>query len=124
MRKPALEEVIGYILMIGVITSLMMELAGLVLYVTDERTMEIDLKDPEACVRSRNFFAYILDVASSMFGNPDYASLMALGLVLLMLTPYLRVVASAVYFAFSRNYKYVAITLIVLAMLTASLIAH
>jgi uncharacterized membrane protein len=59
-----------------------------------------------------------------MFGNPDYASLMALGLVLLMLTPYLRVVASAVYFAFSRNYKYVAITLIVLAMLTASLIAH
>jgi len=28
LRKPALEEVIGYILIIGVITSLMMELTG------------------------------------------------------------------------------------------------
>jgi uncharacterized membrane protein len=124
LRKPALEEVIGYILIIGVITSLMMELTGLVLYVTDKKTTEIDLNDPEACVRSRDFFAYILDVASSMFSNPDYASLMTLGLVILMLTPYLRVVASVVYFAFSHNYKYVTITLMVLAMLTASLIAH
>ncbi len=124
MRKPALEEVIGYILVIGVITSLTMELAGLVLYVSGKRTMEIDLSDPEAYVRSRDFFAYVFDVASSTFGNPNYATVMALGLVFLMLTPYLRVVASVVYFAFSRNYKYVAITLIVLAMLTASLMAR
>ena len=124
MKRPSLEEVIGYILVIGVTTSLIMELAGLILYVTGKGTTEIDLSDFEAYVRSQDFFAYITDVVGSVLSNPNYATVMALGLVLLMLTPYLRVVASVVYFALSRNYKYVVITLIVLAMLTASLIVH
>jgi uncharacterized membrane protein len=124
LRRPALEDVIGYILIIGVVTSLIMESAGLVLYTVDKGTVGIDLSDSEARVRSRDFFAYIIDVVASVLSNPSYASVMALGLVLLMLTPYLRVVASVVYFALSHNYKYVVITLIVLAMLTASLIAH
>ena len=124
MRRPTLEEVIGYILIIGVTTSLIIESAGLALYVVGKGAIEIDLSDPEAYVRSRDFFAYIIDVVSSVLGNPNYVDVMALGLVLLMLTPYLRVVASVVFFAFSRNYKYVVITLIVLAMLTVSLIAH
>lgn len=124
MRRPALEDVIGYILIIGVVTSLIMESAGLVLYTVNKGTVGIDLSDSEARVRSRDFFAYIIDVVASVLSNPSYASVMALGLVLLMLTPYLRVVASVVYFALSYNYKYVVTTLIVLAMLTASLIAH
>jgi len=124
LRRPTLEEVIGYILIIGVTTSLIIESAGLALYVVGKGAIEIDLSDPEAYVRSRDFFAYIIDVVSSVLGNPNYVDVMALGLVLLMLTPYLRVVASVVFFAFSRNYKYVVITLIVLAMLTVSLIAH
>ena len=124
MRGPTLEDVIGYILIIGVTTSLLIESAGLALYVADKGTIEIDLSDPKACARSQDFFAYIIDVTSSVLGNPNYASVMALGLVLLMLTPYIRVVASVVYFAFYRNYKYVVITLIVLAILTASLIVH
>jgi uncharacterized membrane protein len=124
LKRPSLEEVIGYILVIGVTTSLIMEFAGLILYVTDKGTTEIDLGDFEAYVRSQDFFAYMIDVVGSVLSNPSYASVMALGLVLLMLTPYLRVVASVVYFTLSRNYKYVVITLIVLVMLTASLIAH
>ena len=124
MRRLTLEDVIGYILVIGVATSLLIESAGLALYVADRGAIEIDLSDLEACARPRDFFAYMIDVTSSVLGNPNYASVMALGLVLLMLTPYIRVVASVVYFAFYRNYKYVVITLIVFAILTASLIVH
>ena len=124
MRRLTLEDVIGYILVIGVATSLLIESVGLALYVADRGAIEIDLSDLEAYARPQDFFAYIIDVTSSVLGNPNYASVMALGLVLLMLTPYIRVVASVVYFAFYRNYKYVVITLIVLAILTASLIVH
>jgi len=124
LRRLTLEDVIGYILVIGVATSLLIESAGLALYVADRGAIEIDLSDLEAYARPQDFFAYIIDVTSSVLGNPNYASVMALGLVLLMLTPYIRVVASVVYFAFYRNYKYVVITLIVFAILTASLIVH
>jgi uncharacterized membrane protein len=40
------------------------------------------------------------------------------------MTPYLRVVASVVYFGLVRNAKYLIITLFVLIILTASLLVH
>lgn len=124
MKRPALEKIISYILMVGVMTSLIMEAVGLVLYAMDKGTTEIGLSDPEAYISSQDFFAYVIGVVTLTLSDFNYASVMALGLALLMLTPYLRVVASVIYFAFSRNYKYVVITLIVLAMLTVSLITH
>jgi len=124
LKRPALEKIISYILIVGVMTSLIMEAVGLVLYAMDKGTTEIDLSDPEAYISSQDFFAYVIGVVTLTLSDFNYASVMALGLALLMLTPYLRVVASVIYFAFSRNYKYVVITLIVLAMLTVSLITH
>jgi len=51
-------------------------------------------------------------------------SLIALGIVLLMVTPYLRVLASVLYFTVERNPKYALISLFVLAVLTISLKVH
>jgi uncharacterized membrane protein len=41
-----------------------------------------------------------------------------------MITPYVRVLASVVYFGVVRNLKYVIITAFVLVILTASLLVH
>ncbi len=49
---------------------------------------------------------------------------MTAGVIVLMLTPYLRVVLSAAYFAWEKDAKYVLITLFVLIVLTLSLVLH
>jgi len=121
LRRPALEEVLSCILIIGVATSLIIEFIGLALYVTSEGTMVVDMSGLGTYVRSRNFFDYIIDVVASTLNNPNYANVTALGLMFLMLTQYLVVLASAVYFALSRNCKYVVITLVILVILTVSL---
>jgi uncharacterized membrane protein len=49
---------------------------------------------------------------------------MTLGLVALILTPYIRVITSVIYFTWKKNSKYVLVTLFVLITLTASLALH
>jgi uncharacterized membrane protein len=43
------------------------------------------------------------------------------GVVILILTPYVRVLMSVLYFAWEKNTKYILITLFVLLLLTISL---
>ena len=47
--------------------------------------------------------------------------LLTLGLLMLILTPFLRVVGTALVFAWERDWRYVAITLLVLAVMIAGL---
>mgnify|MGYP001773211890 CR=1 FL=1 len=124
MRGHVLETVIGYILIVGVVASLMMEVIGLAMYVADKGFIDINLSNSEAYVKSQDFFVYMANTAHSLLEDFNYVNVMALGLAILMLTPYLRVVASLLYFAITRNYKYTMITLMVLTMLTLSLILH
>ncbi|MGB9728696.1 MAG: DUF1634 domain-containing protein [Thermoprotei archaeon] len=124
MKKPDLEIIIGYILAIGVITSLVIESLGLTMYIIDKGTTQIDLNDENMHIKFQDFFIYLSNITQSTFHKFDYINIMAFGLAILMLTPYLRVVASVLYFIFTHNYKYVIITLIVLTILTLSLITH
>jgi len=50
--------------------------------------------------------------------------LMTLGIATLILTPFVRVIASALYFAWKRDTRYVLITAFVLVALTVSLALH
>ena len=56
--------------------------------------------------------------------GPTPLHVLEFGIVLLMMTSYLRVVASVIYFGFAKNFKYLFITIFVLVILTASLILH
>ena len=47
--------------------------------------------------------------------------LLTLGLLMLILTPFLRVVGTALVFVWERDWRYVSITLLVLAVMIASL---
>jgi uncharacterized membrane protein len=58
----------------------------------------------------------------------DYAGkmavfLMSVGVVILILTPYVRVLMSVLYFAWEKDTQYIFITLFVLVLLTISLAA-
>ena len=50
--------------------------------------------------------------------------LMIAGIVVLILTPFIRIIVSVVYFGREKNWKYVFITLFVLLVITLSLTLH
>src|SRR3989454_12201274 len=117
-----LETVISYILMIGVLVSLTVEVVGLGYYATTE-SLQVDFTSRWQ-TSGNDFFAYAWGTLLSVGEGATPLSLIALGIVLLMVTPYVRVLASVVYFTVERNPKYALISLFVLSVLTISLKAH
>ena len=119
-----LEKVIGYILMLGVAISLIVESVGIFNYYLVNGNLEITFQ-PDLALKGTNIFSYagatILKFITG--GWTDY-SFLGLGVVLLLMTPYARVWTSVIYFSLMKNVKYVLITGIVLVILTASMLAH
>ena len=117
-----LEITIGWILIIGVLASVVFESIGLALNYTQTRDLSVTLS-PAWNVQSSNFFSFVVSALPSVVTAPSAVSLVALGIVLLMLTPYARVVVSVIYYGVTKDYRYFGITLLVLAIITISLIA-
>jgi uncharacterized membrane protein len=117
-----LETTISYLLIIGVMASLVTEVAGMILMYLSYKQLLIS-SDPGFIIRGRDFFTFVYNQFTN---NNETAAvrLMTLGIVFLMLTPYLRVIISAFYFSLRKNVKYVLITLFVLILLTVSLATH
>ncbi|MEM0381846.1 MAG: DUF1634 domain-containing protein [Nitrososphaerota archaeon] len=114
-----LEILISSVLATGVILSLVILSIASAFYLSDIGP-EIILSD-EYRVVSPSFIDYVKNLAGISF---EADRLMAVGLVLLMLTPYARVIASFIYFAIKRDLKYSLITAFVLVVLTVSLLTH
>lgn len=118
-----LETAISYLLILGVVISLSLEVIGLIFFFRSYSNLNI-LENSVAFIRGENFFSFV----SALFqgANMQNSSLlfMTLGLVALILTPYIRVITSVIYFTWKKNSKYVLVTLFVLIILTASLALH
>ncbi|TLX97860.1 MAG: DUF1634 domain-containing protein [Thaumarchaeota archaeon] len=123
VRGRDLETIISYILTIGVLVSLAVEAVGLGYYYATTESLRVDFTSRWQ-TSGNDFFAYAWGTLLSLGEGATPLSLIALGIVLLMVTPYLRVLASVVYFTVERNPKYALISLFVLAVLTISLKAH
>ena len=118
-----LETAISWLLIIGVIISLTLEIAGIAIYYHAFGQLSIST-DQSMFIQGKNFFAFIYDQFRSGQGGSAAARLMTAGIVVLILTPFVRVVVSVFYFAREKNLKYVVITLFVLIVLTISLLKH
>ncbi len=117
-----LETAISWVLLIGLAVSMILELAGIVLYARDYGRLTTS-RDPAVFIRGHDFFSFIADQFRSHAGSPA-SVLMIAGIIVLMITPYVRVLLSVFYFAWEKDLKYVLITLFVLAVLTVSLVLH
>jgi uncharacterized membrane protein len=123
-RESRLETIISYLLITGVIISLCLEITGLVLFSRLYHNLYILPDNKSLFIQGRDFFTFLYTIARGE-GMANQAILfMTLGVAVLILTPYVRVVASFIYFAWERNYKYVLITAFVLVILTVSLTLH
>lgn len=86
---------------------------------TGSQTLELT---SQWSVTSNNFFSFVASGLPSFISSPSPFGLVALGVILLMLTPYVRVLVSVVYFAKTDDVRYLGITLVVLAIITLSLL--
>jgi uncharacterized membrane protein len=118
-----LESAISVLLIIGVVLSLLLEITGIILLYISYKELLLS-QEPGFFIKGSNFFTFLFDQLRFNTGESLSIRLMTIGIVILMLTPFLRVVISAIYFAIRKNIKYTLITLFVLAVLTISLTLH
>ncbi len=123
-EEDKLETAISLVLIGGVILSLILESYGLFLYHHLSGKTAI-LYTPQWRMDGTNFFTYIAHLFRNLAsGGGSPVDWMALGIVTLMLTPYIRVVAAVGFYAVKKDWKYLFITLFVLTVLTGSLAIH
>ncbi len=117
-RMNNMDVLVGYILLVGVLLSVLLIVAGTVWNWILTSHLSI-----QYTISGENYFGFLLSSLRQLFaGARQPRLLISLGIVTLMFTPYLRVAASMVYFAaVARNLKYTLFTLFVFAVLTYSL---
>jgi uncharacterized membrane protein len=118
-----LETWVSYVLILGVLISLMLEAVGISLFYIRSHTVAIS-EDKSMFIHGRDFFTFLVHLCRETALSPTPIRLMALGIAILILTPYIRAIMSVLYFLKTRNATYAVITAFVLAVLTVSLIAH
>ncbi len=117
-RSATMEALIGSILLGGVLASMALIVAGLAWSWSVSGTLGLDYQ-----LGGTNLFASLaVDLAQIFVPESRGQALVSAGIAMLLLTPYLRVLASVFFFAFvQRNGKYTLFTGFVLAVLTYSL---
>jgi uncharacterized membrane protein len=118
-----LEDGVSYVLIAGVVVSLILEVAGMILFFQAFHSFTIS-EGSTVFVRGRDFFAFLGRLLFETSRQMIALRLMMLGIAVLILTPYVRAVMSVIYFVATKNVKYTIITLFVLVILTISLMAH
>jgi uncharacterized membrane protein len=113
-----MEIIVGYILLGGVLVSMTLVTAGLIWHWIATGELGLDYS-----IGGMNLFEFVLaDVRQVAADAVRPRLLVNLGIAALMLTPYARVLASMLYFAFvERNGKYTLFTGFVFSVLTYSL---
>ncbi len=113
-----MEVLVGYILQIGVLVSMALIALGMAW-----RWWNTGALGLEYTLAGMSFFEFVLSDLHQVFAGMFRPRLLVnLGIATLMLTPYVRVFASMLYFAIvARNGKYTLFTAFVFAVLTYSL---
>jgi uncharacterized membrane protein len=112
-----LEQIIGNLLRIGVLTAAAVVLLGGIFYLKEHGGGHPDYHSFHGeSLELRSVSAILKD-----FGSLKSPAIIQFGLLLLVLTPIARVVFSAVGFILERDHLYLALTLVVLLVLLYSL---
>ena len=118
-----LETAVSYLLIVGVVVSVILEAIGIALYYGAYGNVQVS-QNQAVFISGKNFFAFIIYQTQHLIGSQNALLFMTLGLIILILTPYIRAITSVIYFAWEKHFKYVLITMFVLVVLTLSLALH
>ncbi len=122
-RESRLETIIGILLIVGVVLSVSFEIIGIILYFGAYGNATVS-EAPGVHIASANFFAFIYQTFQNLFVSQNALLFLTSGIIILILTPYIRAITSLVYFTWEKNQPYILITLFVIIVLTISLALH
>jgi uncharacterized membrane protein len=113
-----MDALVGYILLDGVVLSLALVSSGLFWRWLNTGQLQLDYQ-----ITGMNLFQFVVEeFRLAAHGAVRPRLLVNLGIAVLMLTPFLRVLASMMYFmGVLKNWKYTLFTSVVLVVLTYSL---
>ena len=113
-----MDVLIGYILLVGVLVSIVLIAIGVIWHYAVTGHLGLDYS-----IAGMNLFQFVVsELREATLFHVRARLFVNLGIATLMLTPYVRVLASVIFFAFEeRNYKYTTFTGIVFIVLTYSL---
>ncbi len=117
-HEAAMDTLVGYVLLIGVLLSMALIALGVLWRWFNTGQLELDYT-----ITGVNFFEFVLeDLRHRTLGAFRPRLLVSLGIATLMLTPFVRVFASMLFFAIiEHNWKYTAFTAFVFVVLAYSL---
>ncbi|HXT85725.1 MAG TPA: DUF1634 domain-containing protein [Verrucomicrobiae bacterium] len=117
-RQRKMDLFVGYLLLSGVLLSMALIVGGMIW-----RFIRIGQISLSQQIAGMNLFEFVVSEGRIVIADQlRPRTLIACGIAVLMLTPYMRVLASVLYFAFRlKNWKYSLFTAIVLGVLTFSL---
>ena len=117
-RQMEMDALVGYILLGGVLLSMALIVAGLFWKYLQTGGVRLEYE-----LAGMNLFQFVVsEIHLAAIGQIRPRLLINMGIVVLMLTPFFRVLASVVYFlVVLKNWKYTTFTLFVLLVLTGSL---
>jgi len=117
-RQLEMDVLVGYILLCGVLLSVALIVAGLLWKYIQTGGVRLEYE-----LAGMNLFQFVVsEIHLAALGQIRPRLLVNMGIVVLMLTPFFRVLASVVYFlVVLKNWKYTTFTLFVLLVLTGSL---
>jgi uncharacterized membrane protein len=122
-KESTLESAISLLLILGVISSLFLVGIGILLFHHDFGHFALS-QEKRMFIQDKNFFQFLYDLLREGFLSPKSIWLMTTGIAILILTPYVRVILSLLYFLAKKDFPYAAITLFVFVLLTVSLLWH
>ncbi len=113
-----MDVLVSYVLLAGVVISVILVILGLAWHWLATGQLGVDYR-----ISGMNLFEFVIsDIRQVASAEVRPRLLISLGIATLMLTPYVRVLASLLFFAFAEhNWKYVVFTGFVLSVLTYSL---
>lgn len=108
-----LEYLLGVILVIGVVSGLVILATGLAMYIYTHG-LGIDLRESIEYSSISSWIGGLgcLDIVTRI---------LSIGLVIVILTPYVRAIASLIWFIYHRDWKFVLLTVFVSIVLTLSI---
>jgi uncharacterized membrane protein len=117
MRNNAsLEKMISYILVTGVLASIILSFLGLILYYLENRLcLEISFNEQSTLLLGRFFI---------QANRVNSYTLLSASILIVLFTPYVRVFTSMIYFMKIKDYKYVILTFTVFIALTIMFLVH
>jgi uncharacterized membrane protein len=119
-----LETIISYWLLAGVVINVILEVIGIIFYYSIYGDLIITTVNPSLFIHGQNFFTFLFSLIQGENQKNLAVFFLTLGMLTLILTPYIMVIIAFIYFFWKRNFRNMLVTAVVVTIISVSLSWH